>query len=133
MSKITLQHIFNLAWQKFIIEDALPAVEKGRVFQLFICAYLTEDGRKCGVGLALPENHPTQGYSGPFSDLYYEYIDLFDIPQQHLELGITKFQFLLHDDLIDKEKGVWLLPVQTREFVYRGVAQFYGLTIPERK
>ena len=130
-NKITLQHIFNLAWQKFIVEKAPPAVEKDFKGN-WVCAYLTEKGRKCVIGLCLPDGHEAQMHSGPFYEIYEMYPDLFDIKQAHCELGLAQFQFALHDDLVDRETGNWAQVPFEMERRYVAIAAMYDLTIPEK-
>lgn len=132
MSKATLQHIFNLAWQKFIVEKAPPAVEKD-LGGNYVCAYLTEKGRKCVIGLAIPDGHAAQMHSGPFWEIYEMYPELFDITQEQVDLSLVGFQFALHDDLINRETGNWAIDPFEMERRYAAVAALYNLTIPEIK
>lgn len=125
---ITLQKIFDLAWQKFIVEGGEPAADtNGR------CLYLTEDGRKCAVGLALPDGHPTQGSGGTFSVLVRAYPGLFSLDVLGLvsdgDGELDRFQARLHDSL--QEKGKWVQDVEDRARCYRVVAKEFGLTVPE--
>lgn len=123
---ISLQDIFDAAWQKFIVEDAPPAVSAQGC-----CSYLTEDGRKCAVGLCIPDGHKAQtikdiGFSGlvhPFPELWAD--DVMGLTFTALDI----FQNSLHDAHTNYT-GDWTSSKENREQAYRKVAQDYGLTIP---
>jgi len=124
---ITLQKIFDLAWQKFIVEGGAPAADNNGK-----CSYLTYDGRKCAVGLALPDGHPAQKGAGRFSSLVCGYPELFG-PDVLAVMGdptgrLDRFQARLHDSLQDK--GEWTEDAKTRAAHYRKVAKDFGLTVP---
>lgn len=126
---ITLQMIFDLAWQKFIVEGAEPAADSSGM-----CAYLTADGRKCAVGLALPEGHDAQDSGKGFRGLVDEYSELFDPELVKIardwdeEWSLGAFQNRLHDVL--QKYGKWTGSVSHRADMYRGVAKDFGLTVP---
>lgn len=131
---ITLQSIFNAAWQKFIVEDGEPAAEtvidkKGSVWHS--CKYLTKDGRKCAVGLELPDGHESQKEGCDFSRLVELYPELFDddVKNATKEM-LVDFQFSLHDNL--QYKGKWTLNKEDRKQQYIEVAEFYNLKVPGR-
>jgi hypothetical protein len=119
--KITLQQIIDAAWQKFIVENAPPAVDSDG-----LCVYRVASGARCAVGLCLPD---TGGFSGSFSVLVDEHPSIFD--SELLEMMPTKldaFQRRLHDGL--QSHGQWLQPREARAQDYRNVAKDYGLTLP---
>lgn len=119
--KITLQQIFNLAWEHFIIRQEEPGVEGE------ICMYLTSDGRKCAIGLALPDGHDATKSRMTFPGLVRTWPELFDVPNHdHL---LWRFQMLLHDALV--VNGKWNLSLDERASRYREVAKEYGLTVPD--
>ena len=127
--KISLQKIFNLAWEHFIVRDEPPAVHEGS------CTYLTPDGRKCAVGLALPDGHPSQGAGVPLGDLVDRYPPLFSNGVRRTQRSkLNRFQFLLHDSLVSRggiiEKS-WVYSLDERKEEYLRVAHEYGLTVPE--
>jgi hypothetical protein len=130
---ITLQQIFDAAWQAFIVEGKPPAVEYGS------CSYLTPDGRKCAVGLTLPEGHECQSDSLRFADLVNGYPELFDAVIRHAsDERLNEFQGDLHDELITKSAATdqrlsdtWQHSVEERAALYRDVAMKHGLTVPE--
>lgn len=138
MSKITLQMIFDLAWNHFIVGDGKPAVSVRSYTSegepLGSCSYLDEAGNKCAVGLALPEGHAVQHFQGVFSDLVLEAPELF--ADDVLDMGpsdLDSFQMALHDNLVClKGPGIggWDSTEEARENSYRNTAKFYGLTIP---
>lgn len=122
--KITLQQIIDAAWQKFIVEDAPPALAAdGR------CVYRTEDGRACAVGLCIPDDSPATGYQGGLSSLSEDMPELFD--NSVLELAgyrLSSFQSSLHDGLCGADG--WQVTRDERAERYRAVAKSYGLTLP---
>ena len=126
MEPITLQDIFNAAWQAFIVEDRPPAVN-----ELGECMYLTDDGRKCAVGLCIPDGHPAQrAVDTSFDALVKDFPSLFSITEaQRDEYDLKQFQKALHDGLVTDD--AWRIPRHDREVIYRDVAIRYGLTVPE--
>ena len=126
MNQITLQRIFDAAWQAFVVEKRPPAYDTAAS----VCCYLTEDGRKCAVGLVLPEGHPAQRQEATLGLLVERYPELFDPQLCSLPPGdLIRFQQLLHDDLIDFDTGEW--GVHDLRGHYARAAQQYGLTIPD--
>ena len=122
--KITLQKIFDLAWEHFIVGDGEPAWSKEKRR----CQYLTEDGRKCAVGLALPEGHSSQQAHKGFLNLCQEYPELFDESVHSARHYLNDFQRHLHDQLI--AGGEWLYSKEKRRQGYIQVARDFGLTVP---
>lgn len=130
---ISLQDIFDAAWQAFIIDDKLPATTGAGG-----CSYLTSDGRKCAVGLCLPEGHETQNFWGCLSELVERHPELFDDQMKAMKYtDLNEFQAALHDTLTSHEykqgemiRG-WCMSSSHRATIYRVVAKAYNLTIPE--
>lgn len=131
--KITLQDIFNAAWQAFIIEDKQPATEGGA------CRYLTSDNRKCAVGLCIPDGHYLQNKQMSFSALldYDRRSDpdilLFDdqlyiLNDESID-KLNNFQAKLHDHLCIND--TWTYDKEERKNIYKKVAKDYNLTIPD--
>lgn len=121
--KITLQDIFNAAWQAFIVEDRPAASEKGT------CSYLTSDGRKCAVGLVIPDGHPTQTEPKTWDTFVSDYPDLFDEEILQMSKGaLACFQRRLHDSMVGNNE--WLCSVEGRRTAYQLIANDYNLTIP---
>lgn len=127
---ITPQRVFDAAWQAFIVEDKLPAAEptEGR------CMYLTEDGRKCAIGLCIPDGHPAQaGPPSGVSGLARSYPGLFPVDLEVQE-ELRVLQYALHDGLIVTNANDlsvrWRYDKTEREVDYRCVAKKLGLTIP---
>ena len=121
--KITLQKIFDLAWEHFIVGDGKPAFDGNSG-----CSYLTDDGRKCAVGLALPED---ETYEGSFGALVNEYPNLFD--QSVIQIpynDLNEFQCAVHDRLIDSCSGEWNCSKEDRKIIYLETAKHFGLTLP---
>lgn len=121
--KITLQKIFDLAWEHFIVGDGEPAFDGNNG-----CLYKTGDGRKCAVGLALPTY---ETYEGSFGALVDKYPNLFD--QSVIQIpyhDLNEFQCYLHDRLIDSCSGEWNCSKEDRKANYLRTADRFGLTIP---
>jgi len=123
MSGITLQDIFDKAWQHFIVEDNPPAMVGN------LCRYLTPEGRKCAIGLTLPEGHSAQISPGPFSLLVKNFPELWNLELQEMDEGVLNyFQTELHDGFV--EDGFWTIDQEKRERQYRKVAKEHNLKIP---
>ena len=120
---ITLQQIFNAAWQAFIVERRPPAINRDGY-----CKYLTEEGRKCAVGLCLPDGHPSQQMIGLLSDAVHLYPELFSDSVVVCQYSwLDEFQAQLQDHL--QILGKWPAP-EIMESRYRQVAADYKLSIP---
>lgn len=130
---ITLQDIFNAAWQAFIVEDRPPAANSDGM-----CSYRTKDGRKCAIGLCIPDNSRLlkRGISaGAFSELVVQdrssdsgplfSPDVHAMPQMVLDA----FQDDLHDSL--QLWGHWSMGVEERKERYIEAARMFGLKVPE--
>lgn len=125
MEKITAQMVFDLAWQKFIVEQAPPAVIYDTKCNAYVCCYLTNDGKKCAIGLSIPDGHEIQ-YSG--QNLYglVDYFpELFDMKDTELII-----QCRLHDGLINSFNGKWDRTLEERKQKYKECAELLNLTIP---
>ena len=126
VKKITLQQIFDAAWQTFIVEHQPPATGPDT---RDLCQYLTSDGRKCAIGLVLPDGHPSQRYEQGFGSLVECYPELFDKSVTELSPAqLAFFQRSLHDHL--QFFGIWQLSANEREAKYREIAAHFDLTIP---
>ena len=141
MTKITLQDIFNAAWQAFIVEDKQPSY----IFSDDVytgCAYDDGNGNCCAVGLVLPPDHPSRQFFGNFTALVKEYPELFDNSILEMQSSTEKsffgsldeFQIDLHDNLVQKNHRTktvtWGFTKEEREKRYRNVALRFNLTIP---
>lgn len=125
--KITLQKIFDLAWEHFIVGDGMPALEHFAND----CCYLTGDGKKCAVGLALPDGHEVQDSIFAFHEIVEEYPELFDDSvRMTSEADLQQFQDKLHDALVDGDTRGWLFSKPERRQKYIKVAERFGLTVP---
>lgn len=128
---ITFQDIFNAAWEEFIVKDGPPATEKTEYG--YLCRYLTKDGRKCAVGLCLPQGLNTKEENDPEADLSFDnlikkYPNLFDCASL---VDAWTLQRELHDNLIDVHTGKWTFRREFRKQQYINTARKFGLTIPE--
>jgi len=125
MSEITLQDIFDASWEHFILRDEPPAMLEGE------CVYVTDDGRKCAVGLVIPDGHPAQQTDLSFRVLTENYPELWAADVMEVDgNSLIEFQDSLHDSIA--ENGVWTLSKSQRKAEYAEVAHKFGLTIPER-
>ena len=144
---ITKQDIFNAAWDHFVVNNNPPSVmlhshPVGKY--CYKCCYLTDDGRKCAVGLCLPDGHKAQHSTTHFGVLIKCYPELFKTELQNLitytsatlaeDERCRTFQKQLHDDLVDLETGNWIVDYDTqakRKAHYEKVAKDFNLTIPQ--
>lgn len=128
MNKITLQQIFDAAFQAFIIEDRPPCVNsKG------FCAYHGADNNHCAIGLVLPPE--IEDPNGSFGNVVAEYSDYFSEEITNLTTHeLDLFQMCLHDSLTkhDGTKNIneWAMTAIQRLEIYRLIAKAYDLTIP---
>ena len=143
MKKVTLQDIFNAAWQHFIVEQSPPATKFFKDTTnddgAFKCVYLNDHGNKCAVGLCIPDGHPLQESGQNFvgilsQDNQYTGEDrLFDDSIRSIPAhAVAQFQRRLHDEMIDTQTGLWQAnaTVEYRRQAYIQVAKDYNLTIP---
>lgn len=122
---VSLQDIFNAAWQAFVVEDSPPAKKDG------VCRYLTEDGCKCVVGLCIPDGHPAQRSLMAFGSITDDYPELWAADVLALTYGARNtFQRSLHDHLTREGGMGWAVGRDEREVRYREIAAEYNLTIP---
>lgn len=145
MKKITLQDIFNAAWQAFIIENKPPSQELNED-GFYTCKYLTSNKRKCVIGLCLPDGHNYQNFKKSFYDLVVydksvkEEDQIFDksihtlLNTSHINNlfsnSLNVFQASLHDMLCANCE--WLYSNSQRKQKYKQVAKEYNLTIPTK-
>lgn len=130
---ITLQQIFNAAWQAFIVEGQAPGVVNiGYDDDYYECRYRTPDGRACAVGLCLPAGHPAAGKEDVnFGSIVDYWPELFDEQIQGMgHDGLDSFQHGLHDSMVDTDTGEWDCSVEEREKKYRRIAKQFGLEVP---
>ena len=123
---ITLQKIFDLAWEHFIVGDGEPALD-----ECLSCCYLTRNGSRCAVGLALPDAHESLSFETSFGNLVTSFPDLFD--KSVLDMDYHKlcaFQNMLHDRLVDVRTRGWKDSKDVRKAEYIEVAEAYNLTVP---
>lgn len=129
--KITLQHIFNLAWQRFIVEQASPCTVYSRFEDSYACQYSDGQGGHCAVGLALPEELREDDQTRTFQSIVETYLEWFDISVRTLMGGeLRRFQSSLHDGLTNTKTGNWKFTLPEMVERYKAVAREYGLEIP---
>lgn len=140
MSEITLQDIFDKAWQAFIVENKLPALmiheDKGYV----LCCYDDGNGNSCAVGLALPKDHPARKRTTSFASMVYAYPELFARSVTSYTWTILGYETLdnfqrdLHDGMVDYDTMNWseeFQDVENRKNRYLEVAKEFNLKVPE--
>ncbi len=132
IEKITLQSIFDKAWQAFVIEKKNPAFRDGR------CWYLTPCGRRCAIGLSLPDDvaEKLKSKEMSFGQVVREndFCELFDQDVVgRFRSSLDDFQAMLHDDLVDAFTDGWNRPVEHLRYHYIEAARRYNLTIPKDK
>ena len=129
---ISLQQIFDAAWEEFIVKDNPPAVEYDEETESYACRYCTKDGRKCAVGLCLPDGLDTK------IDLSNDDLCLVGLVDKYPELfafadyQVFDFQGELHDDLVNKNTGQWAHSKEARKEEYVRIAKKYGLEVSEK-
>jgi hypothetical protein len=122
---ITPQHVFDAAWNAFVIGDAPPARSRAGG-----CSYLNDKGDKCAIGLLLPDGHPAQKASGNVYHLLRLWPELFDYrapPRLWLDLQVD-----LHDCISSghEHEASWTLTQAERREIYEQFARKHDLTIP---
>ena len=130
MIPITLQDILTAAWQAFIVERRPPACDPISRN----CVYLTEDGRKCAIGLCIPDGHPAQHSYATFGSLVHAYPGLFDDQIKSLTPDERDdIQEALHDTHLDYDDGDQWRDGHIQDMItcYREVARKYNLILPE--
>jgi hypothetical protein len=128
---ITLQRVFDKAWDAFVVNDGQPARTPAGG-----CAYLNENGNKCAIGLCIPDGHPAQKAETYVGGLFRDWPELFGDLK-----GLSEAQEELHDGICtstEDARGVYINPKwktaadtqQKRQVIYRAFAARYSLTIP---
>lgn len=137
MSKITLQAVFDAAWEAFIVNNKLPAIEDG------YCSYCTTDGRKCAIGLVLTDKQVAEisrygkehgnEKSPPIDDIVKAHSDWFDLScGNDLATAARKFraaQINLHDYALAPGTNKFKAKDELKK-VYLEFAENNGLTVP---
>ena len=129
---ITLQQIFDAAWEEFIVKDNPPAVEYDEETESYACRYCTKDGRKCAVGLCLPDGLDTKCNTLDDELTLVGLIDTYPQLFGFKDYQALDFQGELHDDLVDKQTGKWKYSKEVRKQEYVRIAKKYGLEVSEK-
>ena len=67
-------------WIDSTIKKTIDKNFTGRGFNKHgVCEYLTKDGKKCAVGIFIPDGHKAQTMEGSVRDLLHKFKDLLDI------------------------------------------------------
>lgn len=90
-----------------------------------VCSYLTPDGRKCAIGVHIPDGHPGQKIGGGVAELVYDYPDLAKhvLPEGEDGLGLAEELQNAHD-----APSYWSSAGFVGEDVLQYIAELYGLT-----
>lgn len=128
---ISLQQIFDAAWEEFIVKDNPPAVEYDEDTESYECRYLTKDGRKCAVGLCLPDGLDTKCKTMNDELTLVGLIDKYPELFMFADFQAFGFQGELHDNYVNKQTGKWKYSKEKRKEEYVRIAKKYGLEIPE--
>lgn len=121
---ITLQQILDAGHQAFVVEGKPPAKNDAG------CFYLLGDGRRCAVGLVLPDGHKALAYRWSLSGLVEGWPELFSPEVRRMSCNaLNIFQAKIHDELAT-DSGTWLLSREELHERYIQVAEEYGLTPP---
>lgn len=135
IKKLSLQDIFNAAWQRFVVEE-----EDGAANDMSSCVYRSEDGNMCAIGCALPQELLDKliaygnNTNTSFPKLvlrYKEYFqdDVIKLAERYTPLVI--FQSRLHDNLLNILGNSDYTSRIMIEGTYRVIANRFGLTVPE--
>lgn len=132
LKRLSLQSIFNKAWQKFVVEKNPPARDP----YTGNCAYGTEDGRRCAVGWSFPNVDFLLRAKDGFQAVIQTHPFLFDVDLVYnTKLSdLNGFQASLHDNLCteseDGEPSEWKEGIDLEQH-YREIAKsFRGLSVP---
>jgi hypothetical protein len=152
--KITMQKVFDAAWDAFVIKGRSPAVTK----EDGICTYRDAKGNRCAVGLVMTDEQidiilqeTYSSHAGSIASvrtIIEMHPEWFDVPDGLINLGrlmaldsrfiayASTFRHLqneLHDGLVKLSKNANEYSAafpEDLESKYREVATTYNLTIP---
>ncbi len=138
---ITLQDIFDAAWNAFIIEKKPPCVCNVGLNEC-VCVYANSNGDRCAIGLVLPDHVIESDYCKShkgFGDIVEAFSDLFHSEITSKSKSELNFiQKCLHDEMVERgyvgesNRG-WCLPSHAMRTYYTLFAQRYYLQIPGSK
>lgn len=129
MEKISIQSIFNAAWQAFIVEGKPPSAD-----DMGSCKYRGPNGGMCAVGLCLPDGVARRADKSAMTlaavvrrwpDLFVD--ELVDLASDD-ESALTRIQLNLHDTL--QSEGQWEYSPSQLRARYERFAKKHNLTIP---
>lgn len=118
MHTITLQDIFDAAWQAFVVEMK----PKSENVNSNTCLYRSPEGHKCAIGLCIPDELYNEKFEGdaPGSGAFSTSGIWFQEPDTCADL-----QYELHDSL-----PLDFMSQEERAEHYRSVAHRFDLNIP---
>lgn len=143
--KITLQRVFELAWEHYIVKNEPPGVYEDRR-GLYGCTYGPHGTNSCAFGLALKESGAgdhvlsSQVCISEIMDDYPEFFDEEDFRKKLDINGVDTMQSELHDSLVETGRtmhdggvkpGNWLYPRKIRAAYYVALALKYNLELPD--
>ena len=132
--RISLQSMFDKAWQKFVVERCRPGFLNG------VCSYwsMREKGGhteecRCAVGWSLPNIPAILATQIGLPLVVEEYPFLFEkdlVYLEHKYRVLHDTQHRLHDKWVDRDTGEWYSDVDLSK-VYRDLAEEFELKVPE--
>ena len=71
------------------------------------CRYMDGQGRKCAVGILLPENHPATSHKGDVFDMTEDNPDVLELFPEGLGLTAMRIVQRAHDAVAANLRGDW--------------------------
>lgn len=120
--------MFNTAngYTKQKIIDKINSDFKGKAVRAIdadeksICAYLTHDGKKCAVGLFIPDGHDAQSHEGGYQDLMKNHSETLQTLMSMEDTGMTAFQSF-HDVQLKNSETVETQKARLIEWILKNV------------
>jgi hypothetical protein len=132
---LTLQEIFDITWEKYIVND-IPKVAKTETYRgKSICAYRDSEGNKCFIGQFISDHEYNESYEAKSIAVLYN-----DIPFRNTEARLLLSE--IHPNILSKFQSAHDIalkmraPARIKTTWRRGLqtlAKTYGLTIPGDK
>lgn len=137
---LSLQDIFNAAWNRFIVNNGPPAADKNGD-----CVYYDPSTKnRCAIGAAFNLNQirelnkyaDTTGDSssaltaGQVVDKFPQWFDTGTMTDEDFALALNVLQYNLHDSLMSTKSSKWSATKVDRVKAYKQYAERYSLQIP---
>lgn len=132
--KITLQKIFDAAWQAFIVEHRPPSVVYNSAQNRYVPVYVSGENSRCAIGLVLTDDCAIKFRNYNFHFLVERCPELFAEDVRTLSpSGFMEIQGGLHDHLYSPRIGKWVVPWDDRKLKYIELAIKFKLLVPMEK